>query len=65
MQEMINKSIMDAFTSMDPWIVELRRKMFCQDGVLSQEGPSGVQQGQLVLAPGTGQLQRYLVDDIV
>jgi hypothetical protein len=41
MQEMINKSVMDAFMSMDPWIVEL----FCQDGVLPQEGPSGVQQG--------------------
>jgi hypothetical protein len=65
MQEMINKSIMDAFTSMDPQIVELRRKMFRQDGVLPQEGPSGVQQGQLVLAPGNGQLQRYPVDDIV
>jgi hypothetical protein len=28
MQEMINKSVMDAFTSMDPRIVELRRKIF-------------------------------------
>jgi hypothetical protein len=65
MQEMINKSIMDAFMSMDPWIVELRRKMFHQDGVLPQEGPSGVQQGQLVPTLGTRQLQRYPVDDIV
>jgi hypothetical protein len=65
MQKMINKSDMDAFMSMDPRIVELRRKMFYQDGVLLQEGPSGVQQGQLVPAPGIGQLQRYPVDDIV
>jgi hypothetical protein len=56
MQEMINKSIMDAFTNMDPWIMELGRKTFHQDDVLLQEGPSGVQQGQLVLAPGTGKL---------
>jgi hypothetical protein len=62
---MINKSVMDAFTSIDPQIEELRRKMFCQDGVLLQEGPSSVQQGQMVSVLGTRQLQRYLVDDIV
>jgi hypothetical protein len=33
-QEMINKSVLDAFTSTDPRIVELRRKMFRQDGML-------------------------------
>jgi hypothetical protein len=61
-QEMINKSVLGAFTSTDPRIVELRRKMFCQDGMLPQEGPSAVQ-GQL--APGTRQLQRYPINDIM
>jgi hypothetical protein len=61
MKEMINKSIQDTFTSTDPRIVELRRQMFCQAGVLPQEGPSAVQ-GQMV--PGTRQLPRYPVDDI-
>jgi hypothetical protein len=28
MQEMINKSVLDAFMSTDPKIVEMRRKMF-------------------------------------
>jgi hypothetical protein len=39
--------------------------MFCQDGVLLQEGPSSVQQGQMVSVLGTRQLQRYLVDNII
>jgi hypothetical protein len=53
---MVNKSVLDAFMSTDPRIVELRRKMFRQDGLLPQEGQATV--------PGTRQPSRYPVDDI-
>jgi hypothetical protein len=59
---MIMGKIQDAFTSTDPKMVELRTQMFCQAGVLPQQGQATVQ-GQMVL--GTSQLQRYWVDEIV
>jgi hypothetical protein len=55
-QAMVNKSVLDAFTGTDPRIVELRRKMFRQDGLLPQEGQATM--------PGTRQPSRYPVDDI-
>jgi hypothetical protein len=50
---MIMGKIQDAFTSTDPKMVELRTQMFCQAGVLPQQGQAAVQ-GQMV--PGTSQL---------
>jgi hypothetical protein len=35
-KEMIMGSIQDAFTSIDPKMVELRTQMFCQAGVMTQ-----------------------------
>jgi hypothetical protein len=61
-KEMIMGKIQDAFTSTDPQMVELRMQMFCQAGVLTQQGQATIQ-GQMV--PGTSQPQRYLVDEIV
>jgi hypothetical protein len=54
--------IQDAFISTDPKMVELRTQMFRQAGVLSLQGQA-TGQGQMV--PGTSQLRRYPIDDIV
>ena len=52
MEEIAMGKIQDAFTSNDPKMVELRKKMFLQAGVLPQQ------------PAGTSQPQRYPVDEI-
>jgi hypothetical protein len=51
-KEMIIGSIKYAFTSTDPQMVELQTQMFCQVGVMTQQGEASVQ-GPTV--PGTSQ----------
>ena len=52
MEEIAMRKIQEAFTSNEPKMVELRKKMFLQTGVLPQQ------------PAGTSQLQRYPADEI-
>jgi len=62
-KEMIMGSIKEAFTSTDPKMVELRSQMLRQSGLQLPHDPAGAHAGQM--GPGTSQLSRYPVDEIV